>query len=57
MILVPELFHSAPATIAPAVLPASLALASAAARSARTPGDQPQAAILLIDIDMKGLDA
>ena len=57
MILVPELFHSAPATIAPAVLPPGLALASAAARSARTPGDQPQAAILLIDIDMKGLDA
>lgn len=47
----------APAAEAPALLPAALVEASLAARPTRTPGDQPRAAVLLVEIDMQGLAA
>ena len=44
------------ATIAPAVLPDEVAFAVLAARPVRAPGGQPVAAVVLIDIETKGLE-
>jgi hypothetical protein len=47
----------APAMTAPALLPDAYIDAAAAARPVRVRGDEPGAAVLLIDIDVQGLDA
>lgn len=44
------------ATEAPAVLPAALSLAALAARPVRTAGGQPVAAVVLLDVETKGLE-
>ena len=44
-----------PASTAPAMLPPSLETAALAARPQRTAGGQPVAAIVLLDIETKGL--
>lgn len=41
--------------VAPATLPAGIELASLASRPARTAGGQPLAAIVLLEIETKGL--
>lgn len=46
---------SSPGTEAPAALPAALALAVQSARPMRVAGGQPVAAVVLIEIDTKGL--
>lgn len=46
---------SAPGTEAPAALPAAMALAVQSARPMRVAGGQPVAAVVLIEIDTKGM--
>jgi len=43
-----------PGTEAPAVLPAAWALAALASRPVRVAGGQPGAAIVLVEIDVRG---
>lgn len=45
-----------PAAEAPAVLPDAFVLAALAARPARTAGNQPVAAVVLVEIEQKGLE-
>lgn len=45
-----------PAAEAPAVLPAGFELAALAARPVRTAGGQPVAAVVLVEIEQKGLE-
>jgi hypothetical protein len=47
---------AAPATNPPAMLPIGDVLAALAYRPQRDPGPQPSAAIVLVEVDVKGLD-
>lgn len=44
-----------PALHAPALLPPGFVLAELAARPTRTPGGQPAAAVLLVEIEVQGM--
>lgn len=44
-----------PALYPPAMLPPGQVQAELAARPTRTPGDQPAAAVLLVEIEVQGL--
>lgn len=48
---------ASPASTAPATLPDSLVLAMLASRPIRIAGPQPAAAVVLLDIEVKGLEA
>jgi hypothetical protein len=48
---------ASPTGTAPATLPDSLVLAMLASRPTRIAGPQPAAAVVLLDIEVKGLEA
>jgi hypothetical protein len=45
-----------PATEAPAALPAAFELAALSVRPTRTAGGQPAAAVVLVELEQKGLE-
>lgn len=48
---------TAPALIAPALLPTAFAQAMTESRPLRDPGDPPRATVILLEIDVQGLGA